>query len=256
MVGLSIDTSMHLIRRLRPRQRLKSAANSLLLRITHAPGLHCLGDSHAAMFQTVAKRHFWWHTRFAFCIVQGATATGLANPNSQTQAYPIFQKYLRSISAQNDLLFCLGEVDCGFVIWYRAEKYGESIDSQMALATQRYSDLIKEAMEMGFRNITICSTPLPTILDGQDWGEVANKRKEISANLIDRTRLTLKFNAAMRSFAAEQGLKYMNLDAVLYDPSTGILRDEFRNRNRLDHHLDPERISKEIITMLNALGYY
>ncbi len=252
----SINKNMRLIRGFPARQGIKDAANSFFLRVTHAPKLHCLGDSHVIMFQTVAQCHFWRRTRFAFCVVQGATVTGLANPNSQTQAYPIFQEYLQSISTQDDLLFCLGEVDCGFVIWYRAEKYGEDIESQMTLAIQRYSSLIKEALEMGFRHITVCSAPLPTILDGQDWGEVANKRKEVTASLVERTRLTLDFNSAMRSFALQHGLRHLDLDAIIYDPSIGTLRDEFRNRNRLDHHLDPQRTSKEIVPMLNALGYF
>ena len=109
---------------------------------------------------------------------------------------------------------------------------------------------------MGFENITICSAPLPTILDGQNWGEVANKRKEVTSSLIQRTDLTHKFNGALKSFAAERGLKYLDLDAVIYDYSTGIIRDEFRNKNSLNHHLDPDRIIKEIIPMLKALGFH
>jgi hypothetical protein len=127
----------------------KSIVNSFLLEISQAPLLHCIGDSHVAVFRKVEKNHFWWHTRFKFCIVPGATATGLPNPNSTTQAYRIFREYLKSISVKDSILFCLGEVDCGFVIWWRAQKYNESVGSQTELAIQRYVNFIKEVQHMG-----------------------------------------------------------------------------------------------------------
>jgi hypothetical protein len=157
---------------------------------------------------------------------------------------------------KDSVLFCLGEVDCGFVIWWRAQKYNESVDSQTELAIQRYINFIKEVQHMGFEKIILCSAPLPTILDNQDWGEIANKRREVTAPLLERTQLTLKFNNAIKLFAMANGLKYLDLDAVTYDKITGLVNDKFRNKNPLDHHLDPDNLSREIIPMLNALGYW
>ncbi len=217
--------------------------------------LHCIGDSHTMVFENIAHSHCWRNTEFRYCIVQGATATGLANPNSQTQAYPIFHKYLEEVHVADHLLFCLGEVDCGFVIWYRAQKYGESVTILTEQAVQNYTKLTDWCLERGFNNITICSAPLPTILDGQDWGEVANKRKEISATLRERTELTRSFNQYLRSYASSHNIKYLDFEFETLDVEKQVVKDSFRNKNRFDHHLDQKALSDVLIPKLAHHGY-
>ncbi len=93
---------------------------------------------------------------------------GLANPHSQTQAMPIFMEYLHRLNSLDHVVFCLGEVDCGFVIWYRAEKYGTSIMEQFELSLENYFNLIDAYLkELLAANVIVCSTPLPTIPDHQ-----------------------------------------------------------------------------------------
>ena len=79
-----------------------------------------LGDSHANVFRHWRIRIFLPRTKFQFCIVGGATVSGLDNPNSQTQAIHHFSDALASTSA-TVIITLLGEVDTGFVIWYRAK---------------------------------------------------------------------------------------------------------------------------------------
>lgn len=231
-------------------------AGIILTKITNAVTLHCLGDSHTMVFQTIAERRVWWHTRFQFCIVQGATVTGLANPNSQTQAYPIFQTYLDKVNSTDHLLFCMGEVDCGFVIWYRSQKYGDSVEKQLNMALQNYSQLLNRYIEKGFKNIIVCSAPLPTILDEQDWGEVANKRREVTATLRERTDLTRSFNEKMKEHTQHSGVRYLDFENETLDLETQVVKDCFRNKNRLDHHLDPQALSEVLIPKLFEINYW
>jgi len=64
--------------------------NKLLARQTV---LHCIGDSHVQHFKYLAREYRLPLTDMRFCIVQGATNMGLANPHSQTQAMPIFANW-------------------------------------------------------------------------------------------------------------------------------------------------------------------
>ena len=101
-----------------------------------------LGDSHGAVFRhpTFADRFpaVAWET----VVVPGATASGLDNPNdSRTQAYPIFRRALDTTAARR-VVVTLGEVDTGFVIWYRAAKHRESVFTMLDRAVAAYADFL------------------------------------------------------------------------------------------------------------------
>jgi len=51
-----------------------------------------LGDSHAQIFMFPLFKIFFPLIKFDVCSVGGATASGLENPNSKTQAYKNFKK--------------------------------------------------------------------------------------------------------------------------------------------------------------------
>ena len=52
----------------------------------------------------------------------------------------------------------------------------------------RYSRFLAE-LKMRFEIVCI-STPLPTIQDGNDWGDIANTRREVTTSQTERTELT------------------------------------------------------------------
>src|SRR5437868_13248582 len=143
--------------------------------------LHCIGDSHMQNFKFLSKEYLLPRTDMRFCVVQGATNMGLANPHSKTQAMPVFKGYLRQVAPEDCVVFCLGEVDCGFVIWYRADKYGTPPHEQFELSLTNYIELIEAYLKrIPPANVIVCSVPLPTIPDHQMVkGDVANKRLAI-----------------------------------------------------------------------------
>src|SRR4051794_28247820 len=90
-----------------------------------------LGDSHAVVFRSKYIKAFLPSYKFHVYSVPGATVSGLDNPNSKTNASNIFNEAIQNNSQINNVIFLLGEVDTGFVIWYRAQKYASKVEDML-----------------------------------------------------------------------------------------------------------------------------
>jgi hypothetical protein len=220
--------------------------------------LHCIGDSHIQNFEFLFREYLLPRTDMRFCIVQGATNMGLANPHSQTQAMPIFKGYLSKIARDDRVIFCLGEVDCGFVIWLRADKRETSVQEQLELSLTNYFGLIEAYLKIiSPSNVIVCSVSLPTIPDHQlIAGDVANKRLAIRATQKQRTDLTIQYNNRLSKFCGEQGIHYMDLQQKTLNQQTGVVSGDFLNLNPLDHHLEPRKLAPLIVSQLNRFGLH
>jgi hypothetical protein len=194
-----------------------------------------LGDSHAQIFSSQLMQMQFPHVNFSVVAVDGATVSGLPNPNSVTQSMPRFEAAMLGSTAQK-VIVMLGEVDVGFVIWYRAQKYAESIRSMLMDTVVKYEHLL---LRIASNSEVICiSAPLPTIQDGIPWGgDVANARKEVVATQFEKTVLTQLFNAHMHFFCIQSGMQYVLLDQDSMGES-GLIKESLRNKNRGDHHYD------------------
>jgi hypothetical protein len=193
------------------------------------------GDSHAQVF---------YHRRIKECMdgcffniykVGGATASGLANPNSKTRAYQVYRRALENSRARA-VVVLLGEVDTGFVIWYRAQKYNEPIRAMLDLTLETYSKFLLEIKKQGL-GVVVISAPLPTIQDGNDWGDIAKARREVKASLRDRTDLTLEFNRRVHAFCVQNNLIFVNLDPHCLDES-GLVSPRLLSSDRNNHHYE------------------
>ncbi len=208
-----------------------------------------LGDSHTSIFKHKAIRSCVSNSFFNVINIGGATASGLTNPNSKTQAYQRFREALADTKAKR-VIVMLGEVDTGFIIWYRAKKYHESVETVMARTIQNYTDFL---LEIQSRQVSVLciSTPLPTIKDDAEWGDVATARKEISATQIERTDLTLRFNMQIEAFCDSHGIGFINLDAASLGPH-GTVDPRLLNSNPNDHHYEAAAFAKLLIDPLRA----
>lgn len=217
--------------------------------------VHFIGDSHADVFWYMEFSPFYfWKIKPSIKIVHGATATGLANPNSQTKAIQEFKTYLsKEIQKDDFVVFQLGEVDCGFAIWYRAEKHGISINEQMKIAIKNYGSLINHAINVAGNNVIVTSAVLPTIKDNQSFGEVANLRKEVKQTIKRRTELSLSFNQSLKKLVEEKGISFLEMDDDLLNKNTGVINSDFLHPDPLDHHLNPGPLSKIIYPKLIRL---
>jgi hypothetical protein len=194
-----------------------------------------VGDSHAAIFGHKLIRLRLWRYHFNVVSVGGATASGLENPNSKTQAFQKFDQALATTRAEK-VIVMLGEVDTGFVIWYRADKYDTSVQDAFEKTLHTYRQFLKGIQARGLSPICV-STPLPTIQDDNDWGEIANERKAISASQLQRTGLTLAFNREMEAFCRAENIAYINLDGSSLG-ADGLVKEKLLNSNPSDHHYE------------------
>lgn len=219
------------------RKRVKEAVRSLFLGVQRPffEELLVLGDSHVRVFSSPRLRRQLWRYHLNVVSVHGATASGLENPNSKTQTYNIFNSVLAATRAQK-VVVMLGEVDTGFVIWYRADKYGVPVGEAFTKTVSTYQSFLRTLKARGFSPVCV-SAPLPTIQDGNTWGEVANERKSITATQRQRTELTLAFNRELEAFCRVHTIPYINLDAASLGPD-GLVRAELLNKNPSDHHYE------------------
>jgi hypothetical protein len=238
-----------------PWPRLATARPAVARRIDRPRTLHVLGDSHATLFERLSGLTGLRRTRVVVHNVNGATATGLPNPNSATQAGPTFRRLLAELEPADDLLFCLGEVDCGFAIWYRAQKHGLTIDGQLDRAITHYAALLDAARVGRTGQVLVATAVLPTIRDGVSTGAVANKRREVRATLRERTALTHRFNDRLRDLADDRGLPVLDLTGPTLDPDTGVVHDRYRHADPSNHHLHPRRVRPALLRGLRRLGY-
>ena len=177
--------------------------------------------------------------RFRAEALAGATASGLQNPNSATRSQAIFAKRLRRAKRWQHVLIQLGEVDCGFVIWHRAERHGLSVEEQLEQTLDSYQTFLEGIARTGFAGVIVLSVPLPTIDDTRsEWrGQVANLRKEVTATKLERTNLTLRFNSQLQARCLLLGIDFVDVTTGHLDPLTGLIDKRFLRRTQVNHHL-------------------
>ncbi len=210
------------------------------------------GDSHIGTFKYAAEQG-WIARPCAFLQVAGATAVGLRNPNSQTNALEAFASALLPAKLDVTPVMQLGEVDCGFVIWWRAAKLGESVASQLEASVDAHLAFADRLLREGYASLVLTGASLPTIRDGQDWGAIANKRSEVTASLADRTDLTLRYNAMVRAGAEARNCPFIDIAPAILDPSTGTIADLYRADDPNDHHLHNARAGRLWADALNRV---
>lgn len=206
------------------------------------------GDSHTEIFQYINETQPFCRIFFEVKGIGGATAQGLRNPNSKTNALKEFESVLTHVPTGSRLFFLLGEVDTGFVIWYRAQKYNESVEEQLELAVTSYFQFIDKYKNK--HNITVMSAPLPTIEDGQTWGEIANARSEVKASKLERTNLTLRYNTKLAEQCKLRNIRFLDFDKDLTDPNTGMIKSYFKNSDPNNHHLDIKKYSDLVLNRI------
>jgi hypothetical protein len=212
-----------------------------------------LGDSHARYFERAAEQGRFGARRWRLCAVNGATAVGLRNPNAKTNAVEIFRRQVSRVRRDAVIVFQLGEVDCGFVMWYRAQKYRDTVDDQLDASIAAYFAFVDEMRARGYVNFVITGATVPTIKDGQDWGIVANARREVTATLRERTNLTRRYNQRLEENAAARGLPFIDIWDETVDPATGLVRPFIIHPNPVDHHLNRNAAAALWADKLNAV---
>lgn len=208
--------------------------------------VYVFGDSHVEVFEYLNEKKL---TRIDYVItkVPGATASGLANPNSVTKALETFERGLNEIPKNSKIIFLLGEVDTGFLIWYMAEKKNLPVKELMENSINNYVKFLIDCKCKGYKNLYIMSAPLPTIKDNQNFGEIANKRKEVKATQIQRTNLTIEYNNKLKASVEQIGCSFISFDNYLIAPQNNLIDSIYLNDDPTDHHLNKKTYSDIVI---------
>lgn len=219
--------------------------------LTRREHVLCIGDSHVSVFDYVGVPDMWFRTS----VVEGATASGIMNPNSATGAFTLFTKRLAVARPWQHIVVCLGEVDCGFVIWHRAQRHGLDIEDQLCATLNSYLTFLRQIKELAFASLSVLSVPLPTITDypSQWGGEVANLRKEITATQRQRTDLTIRFNRELRQLVASEDIGFIDATSDQLDPNTGLIDQSLVRSQLVDHHLREEPYAALIAKAFGAI---
>ena len=180
--------------------------------------------------------------------VSGATAQGAVNPTSKTKALSKFRERLNKINS-NDydyIAIMLGEVDCGFVIWYRSEKYSISVEKQLNLSVNNLFEFIQDEVLLKFKpkQVIVMGSVLPTIKDDQNHGEIAHLRSSIKATQLERTNLTLIYNDTLKETSDKFGYNYIDITEDTINEDTHLIDDDYLNEDKNNHHLSFKKIWK------------
>lgn len=210
--------------------------------------IYAIGDSHAGVFKKIPP--------IKVCTVPGATNMGLKNPRSKTLARPQFDSFLENIKKEDNLIFLMGEVDCGFVIWYRVEKYNDTLESQMEESLSNYFSFIGSYINR-CRKIIVCDAPPPTISDNKkQFSEVAkirNQRLALKVSRKKRTDLTLRYNEKIKNFCSQNSLIHIEYAKECLGEN-GIVDPKWLNVDKTDHHLNDEKFVKLMKIKLKEVG--
>jgi hypothetical protein len=212
------------------------------------------GDSHTGVFRYSNTKQSKY--KFNVCEVGGATALGLVNPNSKTNALPIFSKTLQNIKADK-LIIMLGEVDCGFVIWVRAKRYNITVDEQINESICNLFNFIQKEIinnnKYKPRDIIIAGSILPTIRDNVDKKMLGGARSEVDVSQKIRTIKTLEYNNILKMKCNECGYQYIDITNYILDRNENIVNSIFLNKNPHDHHLCNELTYNMWISQLDSI---
>lgn len=199
-----------------------------------------LGDSHAEVFNHANTR--LRGDPFDVRAIGGATAQGAVNPNSKTDAMRFFEDYISQRHRHHKYcIVMLGEVDCGFVIWYYHEKYGTPLRAQFNRSVGNFFEFVDRVVSLYYapQDVYICGVVPPTIMDNADKRYLTGARSQISASRVDRTRLTELYNRKLARESRRRRMKFISIFSKTV--RGGSVADEFLNEDPFDHHLSPEK---------------
>lgn len=218
----------------------KSAVNfarRVLNRLMRGRRVLVLGDSHSGIFE-YSFDHGFLAPHWINCeIVGGATAYGLNNDASVTGAWQKYVSALKRHPRFDVVVIVLGECDCSYALWKKAEKLGVTP-----------TDLIEHSMR-GIRRLVALASPgrclhdivlvgsiLPSIEDHMVKTQAIELRREIAATQLERTKLVLDYNRALSQISRELGVCYFDLTDRTIDQQTGLLDRRFEAAPD-DHHI-------------------
>ncbi len=234
---------------------INSPPSRLIARKSSRQLAHVFGDSHAQAFRDVQRLGGLQHTWFDVVSVVGATALGLANPNSRTNALAVFREALARVLPSDPVLFMLGEVDCGYLIWERAQRRGTTPEHELASSLAAYTAFLEPVVRERGGNVWVVVVPPPTVFDYRVWGGLGTNRSSVQASLRERSILTRSYNQQLREWVKAHGCHLIDYEEDVTDPETQLVVEHVRHPDPLNHHLAPSAFVPILVAHLKRAGF-
>lgn len=198
-----------------------------------------LGDSHCGVFEYCFD-HGLLAPHWLNCeIVAGATAWGLNNDHSATRAWQKFDHALQRFADCDVVVIMLGECDCSFALWKKAERLNvppETLLDHALAGIRRLVERVRQDAAAVPRKIIVVGAILPTVDDAAVTIQENVLRRSVSASQAARTRLVLAYNERLGQLAETLGVAYFDLSIQTSDPESGLVDGRFV-AGADDHHL-------------------
>jgi len=196
-----------------------------------------IGDSHGGIFEYCFDQGLLFPHLLNCEIVAGATAYGLNNDQATTGAWQKFSVALERFSRFDVVVIVLGECDCSYALWKKAESSSTTPTEWIAHSLQGISRLVAKVSDNPcVRRIILVGACLPSIEDCMASSQENILRREITATQWERTNLVLEYNRRLAKLAEALGVKYFDLTNETVDEHTGLLSRCYA-AGPDDHHL-------------------
>jgi hypothetical protein len=221
---------------------------TFLYKFTRNKIIMFIGDSHTNIFTNKNIKNALRGKTSTVLSVNGATARGIQNPDSKTNARKLFIRLLTLANRKSPIIIGLGEVDCGFLVWYKSKRNKTSAQSELIKSIENYKRfLLRIKIKMGFNNLIVYNVVLPSVKKYDPIIYKWSPRKNIHIGIKKRTGITQHFNKEIKKFCNMNNIKFIDLDKYLLNKKTGIINEKFVNKKTNDHHLNPELLSKILV---------
>lgn len=211
------------------------------------------GDSHSGVFNSANKQQDRYN--FSMSTVGSSTAYGLLNPSSRTSAAKHFIAKLDGTTADK-LIFMLGEVDCGYLIWAKAKRDKTSVDDQIRKSIANYFTFIDQAVNTSKHyvpmHIIVTGVILPIIEDMANPKNISEARCKLNISIDDRTAKTLLYNRLLQEECMKRNYSYIEITNLIRD-ADGRVKKEYLRANPYDHHLDFHKSAPLWISKIDEL---
>ncbi len=194
-----------------------------------------LGDSHIRIFNHYLFDYIFPRKSIHTIYVPSATALGIKNTHSKTQAHNQFLTALNKYNYER-IIITLGEVDTSYTIWRNAQQSNNSVDNVLERSLNNYKNFLK--ILVTYASTIVLSAPLPTLKDNVKCDDsITGIRSTVNISQKERTQLTVRFNQEIKTFCQDQqDIQFIDLDAVSMNKKGTVVSWLRNHKNPCDHH--------------------
>ena len=209
-----------------------------------------LGDSHSVVFSYANTQSDCKHI-FDVCPVGGASARGLVNNSSHSNALNIYKEKILQTDLDTVILQ-VGECDLGIIIWYFVLNNIEVLPLAIDNTVSRLMLFADLELKGKFKQIIICGSNLPTTADSVDRNLMEPGRNH-DIDIRTRTQVTHEYNKKLKHLCELRGYDFLDITAGTINTETGLIQDKFLHWDQANSHMDIEAVYDVYMSELNKI---